>query len=462
MRKIVKGIVFGTALSVWSLSLWQMVNATPQATPALVSKAFIVADRADTPDFVSAVVSTGKRNPYLLRGMSGQPAANKYNGLLIENETAQSPTTVSSLDFEYKGNPNSNIVVNYNRVPSRIQGAAHLATSSVPISAGRVLSTTPDGFTKISFTANQLGLPEFNSIQRIALIPPSQGRSKLQVDSLRVNFAEVNKVMDSLFFDVGSGTSGPVGAKPQAKLGSPADPTDVIVKNGYTQPVVAWLTLPTVCTPNSQCILDVRQIFPGMTCVAGGCFQGSQTLSPGQTLTYRPGPNPPGIQGALLSFIDPPNCGVTNAEFTVNNVSQSAQFAQETVNISVVNGNHASVKFDLNDGPGAKWNTNFGTVPYKSPFQNYAGDNLNVIGVFPKGCTNCSFLTGPPVCGFTPSQCSGPNGSICTTPDPNTCPQYCSFQRPAANPGGNVNITYLGPPVAMPTKTGKLNRILSP
>ncbi len=460
MRRIVKGIVFGTALSVWSLSLWQMVNATPQAAPAMVSKPFIAADRPDTPDFESSVVSTAKRSPYLFRAMSTQPSADKYNGLLIENETAQNPATVSTLDFEYKGNPNSDIVVNYNRVPSRIQGAAHLATASAPISAGRVISTTPDGFTKISFTAQQLGLPEFNSIQKIAVIPPSQGRSKLQVDSVRVNFAEVNKVMNTLFFNVASGASGPVGAKPQVK-GSPANPTSVVLKNSYSQPVVAWLTLPTVCTPNSQCILDVRQIFPGMTCVPGGCFQGSQTLTPGQSVSYNPGPNPPGIQGALLSFIDPPNCGVTNAEFTLNNVSQSAQFAQETVNLSVVNGNNAGVKFDLNDGQGAKWNTNFGTVPYKGAFQNYAGDNLNVIGVFPKGCTNCSFLTGPPVCGFTPSQCSGPNGSICTNPDPNTCPQYCSFQRPAANPGGTVTISYLGPPAALPVGAMKLKKILA-
>ncbi|HIA52914.1 MAG TPA: hypothetical protein EYN91_12650 [Candidatus Melainabacteria bacterium] len=464
MRKIVKGIVFGTVLSAWSMTLWQMVNATPQVTPPMVSKPFIAADRPDTPDFVSTVVSTGKRSPYLFRGMSNQPAPNTYNGLLIENESSLIPATVSTFDLEYKGNPNSDIVVNYNRVPSRIQGAAHLATASVPLSAGTLVSSTPDGFKKVSFTAQQLGLPEFNSIQKIAVVPPSQGKSKLQVDSVRVNFAEVNKAMQSLFFTVAGGSgSGPIGPKAKAAVkGSPANPTDVILKNGSGQPVVAWLTLPTVCTPNSQCILDVKQIFPGMVCVTGGCFQGSQTLQPGQTVVYSPPPNPPGIQGALLSFINPPNCGVTNAEFTLNNVSQSAQFAQETVNLSVVNGNNASIQFDLNDGAGAQWNTNFGTVPYKGNFQNYAGDNLNVVGVFPKGCTNCSFLSGPPVCGFTPTQCSGPNGSICQPPDPNTCPQYCSYQRPASNPGGKVTITYLGAPMALPTNKGKLQKILAP
>lgn len=461
MRKIVKGIVFGTVLSVWSMSLWQMVNATPQAMPAMVSKPFIVADKPDTPEFVSAVVSSGKRSPYLLRGMSNQTSPNRYNGLLIENEIAESPATVSTLDLEYKGNANSDIVVNYNRVPSRVQGAAHLATASVPLSAGRVISTTADGFKKVSFTAEQLGLPEFNAIQKIAVIPPSEGRSKLQVDSVRVNFAEVNKVMNALFFTVAGGGTGPVGPKVKAK-GSPAQPTDVLVSNNYNQPVVAWLTLPTVCTPNSQCILDVKQIFPEMVCVSAGCFQGSVTLQPNQSLKYRPASNPPGIQGAILSFERAPDCGVTNAEFTINNVSQSPQFAQETVNLSIVNGNNASIKFDLNQGGGAKWNTNFGTVAYQKPFQNYAGDNLNVVGVFPKGCTNCSFQTGPPVCGFTPTQCSGPNGTICTNPDPNTCPQYCSFQRPASDPGGNVNIYYLGPPQPMPTKNGKLKQILSP
>lgn len=268
--------------------------------------------------------------------------------------------------------------------------------------------------------------------------------------------------MNALFFTVAGGGTGPVG--PKAKVGTstktPKQPTDVIVQNNYNQPVTVWLTLPTVCTPNSQCILDVRQIFPEMTCVNDGCFQGSATINKDQSLRYRPAPNPPGIQGALLSFNAAPNCGVTNAELTVNNISQSAQFAQETVNISVVNGNNASVKFNLDKGP--RWSTNFGTVPYKQAFQNYAGDNVNVVGVFPKGCTNCSFLTGPPVCGFTPSTCSGPNGTICTSPDPNTCPQYCSFQRPASNPGGEVNIMYLGPPQPMPTGAGKLRRVLSP
>jgi hypothetical protein len=461
MRKLVKGIVFGTALSLWSMTLWQLVNAQPQPGQTLVSKPFVAADRPDTPDFLSAVVSTGKRSPYLFRGLSSKPADNTYNGLLIEHEHSSTPTSLGIFDLAYKGNGNSEVVVQYNRVPTRAHGAAHLATASVPLSAGTVTSTSADGFKNISFTAKQLGLPEDNAIQRIALVPPSQGRSKLQVDNVRVNFANVNKVMESLFFSVsGPAAAGPVGAK--AKLKDNDNSTAVAVTNDSDQPVVAWLTLPTVCTPNSQCLLSVQQIFPGMTCVAGGCFQGSQTLAPKQTISYNPPSNPPGIQGALLSFNAAPDCGATNFEFTVNNVSQSPQFAQETVNISIVNGNNASAKFTLSNGPGAEWNTNFGTVKYNGPFQNYAGANLNVIGVFPKGCTNCSFLTGPPVCGFTPSQCSGPNGSICQPPDPNTCPQFCSFQRPASQPGGLVQISYLGPPAAMPTEAGKLKKILAP
>lgn len=463
MRKIVKSIVFGTALSLWSMTLWQLVNAQPQPGQNLVSKPFVAADRPDTPDFLSAVVSTGKRSPYLLRGLSSKPADNTYNGLLIESENATTPTNLGLFDLAYKGNANSEVVVQYNRVPTSSHGAAHLSTASAPLTAGTVTSTSADGFKNITFTAKQLGLPEDNAIQRIALVPPSQGRSQLQVDNVRLNFASVNKVMESLFFNVAGGSgSGPVGARPQGKLSNSNAATAVSVTNTSSQPVVAWLTLPTVCTPNSQCLLSVQQIFPGMTCVNGGCFQGSQTLAPNQTISYNPPPNPPGIQGALLSFNAAPNCGITNFEFTVNNVSQSPQFAQETINISVVNGNNASGRFTLNKGDGAQWTTNFGKSNYTGPFQNYAGDNLNVIGTFPRGCTNCSFLSGPVVCGFNPSQCSGPNGSICQPPDPNSCPQYCSFQRPASQPGGQVQIAYLGAPAALPTNSLKLKKILAP
>ncbi len=465
MRKIVKGLVFGTAISLWSMTLWQLVNAQPLPGQNLASKPFIAADRADSPDFLSTVVSTGKRSPYLFRSLSPNPADNNYNGLLIESDHAVTPMKMDHFDLAYKGNANSDVVVQYNHIPDHLHGAAHLATTSAPLSAGTVKSISADGFKNISFTAKQLGLPENNSVQKIAIVPPSAGRSKLQVDDIRVNLAAVDKVMDSLFFKVSGGaSSGPIPpATKQGKLkGVQPGATAVTVTNTTSQSCVAWLTLPTVCTPNSQCLLDVRQIFPDMVCVQGGCFQGSQTLAPGQTISYTPGPNPPGIQGALLSFNAAPNCGFTNFEFTINNVSQSPQFAQETVNISVVNGNNAAARFTLNEGSGAKWTTNFGTKPYNAPFQNYAGDNLNVIGVFPKGCTNCTFLTGPPVCGFTPTQCSGANGSICQPPDPNSCPQYCSFQRPASQAGGTVTISYLGTPAALPSQNLKLKQILAP
>lgn len=460
MIKPLKQLFFVLALAIWSAGLWQIVNAQNQSvSQRLFSAPFIASDRSDTPDFLAQVGSTGKRSPYVLSTNKPQVPYGTYNGLIIKPEYPQSPIELNNLSFAYKGSSNVAAIVHYNTPASKTHGAAHLGTSSVLLNTGTSLGNTKDGYQKVSFTASQLGLPEQNVIQKIVLVPPTQGKSgKFLVDDIRVNFSPINKALETLFFTVqGGSATGPIGSMPKGKLKQANFGTSLKVTNTTTSSVVVWLTLPTVCTPNSNCLLSVQNIFSGMTCVAGGCFQGSQTLAPGQTISYIPAAaDPASIQGAIISFNSAPTCNVGNYEFTINNDSQG-QYAQETVNISLVNGNNASAKFTLDNGKGADWTTNYGLVTYKNPFQNYAGNNFGVTGVFPFGCTNCTFLSGAAPCGV-PTQCT--TTGTCQPPDPKTCPQYCSFQRSSGQPGGVVSVDYLGAPQPMPTEKAKLNKIL--
>lgn len=465
MIKPIKYLFFMMALSIWSAGLWQIVNAQNQSgTPGLFSAPFIATDRKDSPDFLAQVGSTGTRSPYIFSTTKSQVPYGTYNGLIIKPESPQNPPELDQLSFAYKGTNDVAAVVHYNTPPSRQRGSAHLATASVNLNAGSSLGSTKDGYKKVSFTSSQLGLPKDNVIQKIVLVPPSESKAgKFMVDDIRVNFAPINKALETLFFTVNGGSAtGPVGgSSPKAKLRQTTNGTSLIVTNTTGASVVVWLTLPTVCTPNSSCITSVTDIFPGMTCVAGGCFQGSQTLAAGQSLTYQPSASdPPGIQGAIITFNSAPTCGVGNYEFTINNDSQG-QYAQETVNISLVNGNNVSAKFTLANGKGADWTTNYGLEKYKSAFQNYAGDNIGVTGVFPFACTNCTYLTGAVPCGgVPPTRCTTTGSGLCSPPDPTNCPQYCSFQRSAGQSGGIVTISYLGPPQAMPTAKGALRKIL--
>ncbi len=458
-NKLVKGLIFGTALSLWSFSLWQIVGAQ-SSSQNLVVAPFVAADRKETKDFVADVVSTAKRSPFLLRTNNASAAMGTYNGVVITPDATSSAIALNNLTMDVKGGTNAAAVVHYNLPPSIVRGSSHLGTSSVNLNSASKLGMTKDGYQKLSFNTTQLGIPQNSLIQKIVIAQqPGVKSGNFLVDNVNVNMAPVKKAMDTLFFSVKDGSpTGPAGnvSSPQGKLNA-TNPTGLTVKNATGSPVTVWATLPTVCTPNSQCLLSVQDIFPQLTCVQGGCFQGSTTLGPNATLTYNPSGTPPSIQGLLISFAAAPNCQVTVAEATINNISQSVNnfTASETVDISIVNGNNASIQMGMTNN-GATWTTNFGTQNYKGAFQNFAGANLNIPGVYPFLCTNCTSSQGPPPCGTLTAGCNTP----CTgNADPVNCPQVCSFQRPSNQNGGTVSIVYLGAPQPMPTTNAKLKRI---
>ncbi|MBC7998710.1 MAG: hypothetical protein IAF58_12250, partial [Leptolyngbya sp.] len=88
-NKLVKGLIFGTALSLWSFTLWQIVGAQ-SSSQNLVVAPFVAADRKETKDFVADVVSTAKRSPFLLRTNNPSAAIGTYNGVVITPDATSS------------------------------------------------------------------------------------------------------------------------------------------------------------------------------------------------------------------------------------------------------------------------------------------------------------------------------------------------------------------------------------
>lgn len=460
MGNVVRWLTFGASVSTCLLGAWQVCIAQGNGF-AMLSSPFIAAESKDSKYLQAGVSSNAKRSPYTFRTNSTVVPESNYAGLLITNGYSE-PVSLQNLSFDYKGAGEAKAVVVFNRRPS-FSTTAHARSQIVSLDAGTSSAKTADGYRRVSCSASQLHLPADNLIEKIVLIaPPKKKAGLIALDNLNINMAPVNKAMESLFFSVSGGSpTGPAGANPQAAGGGGGSSTGtgLRITNGASSSVTAWLTLPTGCDPGTTCHTDVKGLFPNMTySPAGQTASGYQVLSGGQSITYKPSSNPPTqLQGALVSFNAAPSCAVTVAEATLN----TGVGTQETVDISLVNGNNASIRMSC---PGTAWTTNFGFVPYKGPFQNFVGDNLLISGVYPAYCSNCTY-TAVQTCG-TASSCNPPNGCnpyqppYSTNPSA-TCPQCCQFQRDGSKSGGLVNVKYLGPPQPLPTQASKRQKIQS-
>lgn len=194
--------------------------------------------------------------------------------------------------------------------------------------------------------------------------------------------------------------------------------TTVTVKNSSDTTITVFLTL----GGTSKWVQNVNGIF-GIT---GSGSQGSFILNPGDSSVYTP--KKP-IQGNISFAYPPINCpvGITLYEFCLNNYG-TVKDAQETVEISCVAGVSSVGRFTLMGGTAWSATTLYPTV---TTFSNSTmGNNTNLVGVYPYGCTNCTNTAGMPTC--------------ITTADTPDSVNICNVQRFAKGSGGNVRIEFFG------------------
>jgi len=124
---------------------------------------------------------------------------------------------------------------------------------------------------------------------------------------------------------------------------------------------------------------------------AGGC---SLSLGPdaGRDL-----PTDGEYLNVTLSFNQPPGCQVSLGELNIGN----PDWAEDTANISLVNGWNADLEIDIGDGWSDVGMTRLG--PTQGPLHN-----AGAFGVYPNGCDICVAKQSPP-CGIQP--CGSPDGS---------------------------------------------------
>jgi hypothetical protein len=222
-------------------------------------------------------------------------------------------------------------------------------------------------------------------------------------------------------------------ASAQAPTATAPPVTHLIVSNETAAPVQVWLTLGRVpgCVGLDNIPFITNRVNPD---------QGWFTLAPHDSQDYSV---PPGqcISGNYTFGTPPQNCpdrtqwpnGINLAEFTINNSNQGPS-AQETIDNSAVYGANARIRFNLSGG--GPWNAG-GSRPNITSFENRGlMENVNVIGVFPYGCDDCTNRMPPTV------MCPGPN----VPPFPGVCSaeHLCNVQRDAASGGGSVQIIFNG------------------
>jgi hypothetical protein len=212
--------------------------------------------------------------------------------------------------------------------------------------------------------------------------------------------------------------------------------THLTVTNDTNSPVQVYLTLGTVdgCAQNVT-LNDIPFVTNRVN-----ANQGSFKLAPHDSQTYTAPPNT--CLSGNFSFGGPPmNCpdrsqfpsGMNLAEFTINNSPQGPN-AQETIDISGVYGTNAHLKFQVSGG--GAWNDG-GSQHNVTQFENRGlTDNIDISGVFPYGCDDCTRRTSPTV------TCLGPN----VPPFPNVCDttHICNVQRDASTAGGTVQVIFAG------------------
>lgn len=470
MKQLSKLGVLGAAVAVCSVTLLAVANANQQVN--LLASPFVAADKPHSPQFEASVVSTGNRNPFFVATNQGKPAAGTYPGILLSAEDPHLTLRgLDSLSFAYKGPAAADAIIEYKALGS----ATHRAFARVQSRNGAVGES---GFTKVSLTREQLGIPANSSVNKIVIAPSVRGQSgRFMVDELQVNGSPVKKAMNTLFFAVENNSpSGPLAALPGS--GCAPSTTSVTVVNNYSDPVVVFCTLGVV----SGCVTDVKTIFPTMEYNSPADHTiGFTTLNPNQSLTC----NLASCYSGSFSFgsvrincsTDKFPAGQNLAEFIVNNSFQGS-FAQETIDISCVAGVNCKLRWSM-DGGQNEWQTTTDTrttpattTVVKSITNNPSlYGNLNINGVFPFGCTNCGNNLGVPCCAppaipggnpisSNPPGCEQQGSGVSFPPPPSTnwnpnppvyqgCnPTYapiCNVQRPASCNGGSITCSYMGP-----------------
>ncbi len=426
--------------------------AIAQQQPNMIATPFIAAESPDSKSFLSSVVSTGKRNPFLVSTNSSGVRQGTYPGVILSSQDAN--TSFSGLDelsFSYKGPASIEAMLEYTAPGRPMQKS--FATFH-PNSAAK------GDFTTVVLKREQLAIPKNSSLNKVVLTPKTPAKKgHFLVDNIELNGNPVGKAMETLFFGVVGGS--PTGPLASAATTGTGTASILTITNAYPQPVTFFMQLQPIagCTAAT----DVQAVFPTMSYVySGNTTLGYVVLSAisqgGTTLTSSyTGPLSANFSVGAFNQLCPTNLfknGVNLAETTLNNSCQGAN-AQETLDISLVNGLNAVFRWTVG---GTKFSTVTNsagkptpTVVYTSKFENSPNFNGNfkLAGVFPYGCTNCTNNAGVSTCP-SPGFPQPPATSWNQNPRPyGACNAAtflgCNFSRNASSSGGSIQCTYQRP-----------------
>lgn len=205
--------------------------------------------------------------------------------------------------------------------------------------------------------------------------------------------------------------------------------TTLLVTNTTNKPVTAWLTL-SVYTDSTKAYYE--QNVNGIFGITTNGSSGSFTIKPNYTLSYS---SIKAFSGNICFGTQPLNCptndyplGTNIFEFTINNGLLGPE-QTESVEISCVAGVHSLIIGNLQ---GNDWVATAGYDSIKTFKNSTFGNNSNLVGVFPTGCTNCTNTQGMQVC-----------SRALKFDTPNTLP-ICIVSRPCSKSGGGILCSFNG------------------
>jgi len=432
---------------------------------------FTASGSPDSGDLNANVVSD-QGTSFAILSNPNRSTLSSYAGVLITPSHARVVTGFQNVSFLLKGSSTTQVTVH-----SAPPGHGSFNYSWVPSSKGMDSDqSASDGYQKVSIDARQLGLSAGSRIDRLVITsdPYSQQPSFL-VKDLRVNGAQVETSISSgtKFFKVASNSAtGPLG--PAHIVKSASNVTTVSFKNRTGSTVTCFITLTPAPAEPSASISNINQISSSVSITGydSNPLHGTFTLGSEATATFAPMSGGPQLFSANMYVGDQSECtppyGETFAEFTLN--VDGNPLTEETVDISEVNGVNALYDIDLTPTSvyACEWSNSdylqqngqyiqikrIQNTPGAAP--NFEGD-INSIGVYPFGCTNCVNRAGAPVCLTYPSGDTG-----CDTNDGqhNLCQANRVYQTTAPPPsqsclGGVVAITLLQFPYSGASGSGK-------
>lgn len=209
--------------------------------------------------------------------------------------------------------------------------------------------------------------------------------------------------------------------------------TALQIFNRYDSAVVVYITLGA--TPG--CIQSVLDLPFNVDTVPGSKeMQGTFVLAPGDS-TVAFNSDTLGFNGVISFGYAPDNCpspryplGLNQFEFILNNSFQPGQ-PQESINISCVHGVNCVIRCDVKTDSLTPFNAG-PTIPLVQGFANTLNrSQINIVGVYPYGCTHCTDYIGAPNC--------------IPVPQPVNTEAICQVQRPAVKTNkGKISVIYLG------------------